>query len=182
MSNVPFQPPTNPSTNPYAPSYPGYASAMRPNDSMPTFCLTMFIISLCLCLLRIPVVIFGVFGWMGLEATGQANQPIALTVPFEVLSGAAIVVLGISANVGLLLKQRWGVSLGYLTVVACFISMALALWQLSILFQATTDDAQRVGFVVGAVLTLIIRLTIVGLWLSAVLKFSRWLDTRSVAV
>jgi hypothetical protein len=147
---------------------------------MPGFCLAMFIMSLIFCLFRLPLVIFGAIAWSNLDQ--MAHDPvIAATVPFEVISGMSLVLLGIPANLALLFKQRWGVWLGLMTVAASLVNVGLAVWQLSIMVQVTPDEQERIGLIIGALMTMAIRLTIIGLYAAAVLKMSKWLASRPVA-
>jgi hypothetical protein len=133
----------------------------------------MFVLSLVFSLLRAPLVILGVNAWSNLE--NLPDDPVLSTIPIEVMSGASIVLLGVAANLGLLFKQRWGVWLGVMTVAASLVSVALALWQLSIVVQNNPDGPERMGVLIGALMAMAIRLTIIGLYLAAVLKMSKWL-------
>ena len=176
MSNSPILPPTNP----YQPSYATYAPQMHAPAKLPTFCLVMFILGLVFAVLRVPLVIMGAFTWFALQPNAE-NQALFTSVPFEVLTGAAISLFGIPGNIGMLLKQRWGVVLGFLTVAASLASLGVALWQLSLMFQVTDDPAERAGFVGGAAVTLLIRITIIGLYALAILKLSQWLRSQQPA-
>jgi hypothetical protein len=62
-----------------------------------------------------------------------------------------------------------------MTVAASLVSVALALWQLSIVVQNNPDGPERMGVLIGALMAMAIRLTIIGLYLAAVLKMSKWL-------
>lgn len=178
MSNTPSFPPTNP----YAPSsYAEFAPAGPAHAKMPGFCLAMFVVSLIFCVLRIPVVALGAIGWMQIAAGRVEPSPVLASVPFEVLSGAAIVLFGLIGNTAMLLKQRWGIVVGYLTVFSSVCSMGVAVWQLSYLFQDTAGLPQQAGVVSGGAFTLLIRIAIVGLYAAAIMTFSKWLASRPAA-
>jgi len=173
MSNSPIFPtqnPYQPSTATYAPST-GYAA-----PKLPTFCLVMFILSLVFAGIRVPLVLMGVFAWAAIQP-GPDEAAVYASVPFEVLSGAAIALFGIPGNIGMLMKRRWGAVLGILTVAASLFSMAVAVWQLTLMYPGSNNPAEQAGFIGGAAVTMVIRITLIGLYAMAVLKFQQWLSS-----
>jgi hypothetical protein len=172
MSNAPLPP-----LNPYSTSYGDYAPPVQTAVRLPTFCLVMFILSLIFAILRIPVVAFGIYNWLSVRP-GQINDAILVTAPFEILAGAAIVLFGIPGNIGMLVQRRWGVVLGFLTVFSSLFSLAVALWQLLVLYQSVSNSAQQAGFLVGAMITLVIRGTLIGLFALAVLMMHKYLRLK----
>ena len=76
--------------------------------------------------------------------TGRYQQRVALEYP-----------LGMQrpADYDRLVASRWGVVLGFLTVFSSLFSLAVALWQLLVLYQSVSNSAQQAGFLVGAMIT-----------------------------
>jgi hypothetical protein len=143
----------------------------------PVVCTVMFIVSLLICLARIPLALFGFVGWQELQRVGH---PLASTVPFEIGTGAAVALFGLLGNIGLLLKQSWGLVLGGLTVVAVLASVAVALWQLAILSQTMNSPAERGGMLTGAGVMLVLRLGLLCLYVLALAKFAQWKKARNM--
>lgn len=166
-----------PPLNPYATPLQAYAPLPETTLKMPTFCVVMFIISLILAVLRIPVVFYATMNWIRIPPEFMGN-PIFLTAPFEILSGAAIVLFGIAGNIGMLRQRRWGVVLGFLTLISSLFSLAVALWQLFIVSR-TLNAEQQATFLVGALVTLVIRGTLIGLFALAVFKMRHYLRLKA---
>lgn len=151
-----------------------YPIARRRSAKLPTFCLVMFIIDLIFCCLRVLFVILGVVGYQMLK---QQGDPMADTALYEIVTGGLIVLFGIPANGLMLAKQKWAVFLGWLTLVVTFASIAVGIWQASVMMDgiaANGNEAEQVGGYIGAGFSIIVRLGIVICYAIALLKFSSW--------
>ena len=157
------------STRPFAPA--------APRESMPTFAMVMFIVSLIFSVLRAPMVLLSI---VALMTPRNVPQQLAHTVPMEVATGVAVVLFGIVANTLLLLRKPIGIPFAWCLVAAVLASMGLGIWQISLNMEVFPEGSpQRVGMVVGAGFVMLLRLAIVGLYVAAVMMFSKWL--RSTA-
>jgi len=171
MSNAPLVPPQNP----YQPSMATYApAATNAPPRLPTFCLVMFILGLIFACIRVPLVLAGVVTWFAVPP-GPGEAALYTSVPFEVLSGAGIALFGIPGNIGMLMKRGWGAVLGLLSIASSLLSLGVAVWQLTLMFPSSNNPAEQAGFIGGAAITMIIRVTIIGLYGLAILKFQQWL-------
>lgn len=149
------------------------ASVARP---MPVFCLVVFIIDLVLLGLRAMLVLLG---FVGLQAAA-GNPMVRETGVAEIATGAAMVLLGVSANVAMLARQSWGVYLAYLKVLATLGSCGVGIWQLTIMLQQFPEgSAERVGAMVGAAIAMMFRVALVVVYVTAVIMFSKWAAERA---
>ena len=179
MSDFP-QPP-----NPYdSPVHGGYGqpygqgARQRPADALPVFCIVMFIVDLVFSLIRVPLVLLGI---VALQAP-RLDPVMAQTGLLEVATGAAMVMFGIPADIAMLLKQKWGLILAWVKVAALLGSVGVAFWQISfILDQFPPGSPQRMGAFVGGGIAGVIRLSLIGLYVTAVVKFSAWSAQRAAA-
>jgi hypothetical protein len=177
MSNYQLPPPENPYASPLLMAEAGPLRAVEPR---PTICVVAFVISLLFGLLRLPLVIFGIVMLLRVQPPGAVADPILMTLPMEVLTGGAVVLLGFIGNIALLLKQRWGPLVGYMTAVASLANMSVAIWQLS--FSAPPNDNPMMVnvFFGAAAVAIVVRLTTVGLYVWAVAHYSRWLARQAM--
>ena len=170
---------TGPGANPYGSplSHEGSYAAPVPR-SLPGFPKTMFIIDLVLCTIRIGFVLLGFIGYMAIKQQ-QPNSPLLITMTFELLSGTAIFLTGIPANVGMLMRQPWGVILAALCVMATLSSFGVAIWQLILMAdaQAPPGTPQRIGYFIGGGVMAVIRLGLLATYIAAVVSFSSWLNS-----
>lgn len=176
MSNYPD--PSNPYYSP-AQGYLGQTPSMypppAPRRGLPVLCLAVFIMDLVFCVIRVPLVGFGI---VGLQMA--PNDPMVVqTGIFEVLAGVGIVVCGIPGNIAMLAKQKWGVVLGWATVAATIASVCVGLWQMTFfLEQHAPGTLEYVGAIMGGVIVLGLRLSLLGLYVAALLWFARWEPPR----
>lgn len=176
MSDYQLPPPANPYLSPASVADTNQRRSVEPR---PTICVEVFVVSLIFCLLRLPTVLFGLMMLLQPQPPDAVANPLQPTLPLEVLTGGAIVLFGLVANIALLLKQRWGVPIGYLTAVGSLANMGVALWQLTLL-SPKIDDPVLFGVGIGmATITAILRLTIVGLYVWAIAHYGRWLARQA---
>jgi hypothetical protein len=136
----------------------------------------MCIVDLVFSVLRMPLVGMGI---LGLMAAGSVPL-IAQTGAFEVGTGVVIVLFGILANIALLYKQRWGLMLAWVKVVAGLGSVAVGWWQLSLMLgQFPEGSPQRVGAIIGGGFVGVLRIGLLGLYAAALVAFAKWSAQRS---
>ncbi len=185
MSSYPPYDPLNPYSSPAESG--GVGRRVR-SDSLPTYVVAVMIIDLCLCVLRSVLVGFSVLGMVMLmqEGPGPANakfEAVRASVPWEVATGIGIVVFGMVANVAILLRQRWGIIVGWFAVGATLASMAVGIWQATAmqLPQGVDEDAFRIGATIGVVFTTVFRLGLLAAYVGALLRFAAWFEPRTQA-
>jgi len=140
---------------------------------MPAFCMVMFIVSLVFCGIRAPLVAMGFAGYFALQQMG--NHPLMPTVAFEIGTGLGIVVFGIPGNALLLARQSWAVLLGYLAAASVVGSIAVGIWQTSIMAEGqAADSPERIFVLIGSGGAFVFRLVLLGLYVAALAKFSSW--------
>lgn len=176
MSNTPSGFPQGP-YNPYnapLPSQP--AMPMIGAATLPTFCKTVFIIDLVLCVLRGLLVLVGVVGIMVLK---QQQSPLYKTALLELCFNFLIFAAGLPANIGMLMKQSWGVVLAYVAGLATLASVGVGCYHLPLVMEKFPDGSpERVGAYIGAGVTCLIRVALAGLLVAAAMKFSAWNSAR----
>ncbi len=138
---------------------------------LPTLCTSIFILDLVLCSLRVPLV--------GLSILGVAhshNPTLLKTGPYEVLCGLGIAVFGITASLAMLSKQRWGLVAAWLNIAATVGFMVVSVFQLPyFLGRFSPGTPQYAGAIVGWGFSLMVRLVMLGLYVAAVVVFTKWL-------
>lgn len=185
MSTSPPPPdPINPYETPqtFAPQPFQQPMGPPPHRGIPTLSKVMFIVSLIICLLRVPLVFFAFVGLMMIQQ-GQGPVELLPTVWFEIGSGAALAGCGILANGLMLAKIDWAVKLGYLTVLAVLFSIGVGIWQAMLqvgLQQPGTPE--QAGMMIGIVLVIGFRLTLLGLYVAALIQFAAWTQQREQQV
>jgi hypothetical protein len=164
------------SLNPYS-SSATVNQAPKALRALPGSCKTVFIIELVFCGLRAPLVALGFVG----VAMIAPDDPLAQTAIYELATGIGMVGFGVLANIGLLMKKSWGVPLGYLALVASAGSIGTAVWQLSAqMDQFPEGSPVRVGVMIGGGLVFMLRIALMGLYLSALTKFSAWTNQQPI--
>lgn len=144
-----------------------------------TFVLTILIIDLVLCCLRLILAALGLAGF----AMIPADDPMYATVVFEVGTGFAIALFGIPANLLILLKKRIGI---YVAIVKIFFTLAnilVGIWQASLQFGPMTSEVEgperagmMVGFMIGVGFVVVFRLVLMGLYVAALVKANKALS------
>ncbi len=167
--------------NPYQPSSlysPDNSFASIQNTaSLPSFCKAMFIASLVLSILRIFIVTLSIIGMLFL-LRGGGNLPQGAVFQgfmfLDVIIGAGIAVLGITANTLLLLKKRVGLYIGYALAICVMISLGLAAMNIVIMLQGVMQVSSMIPMLVGAGATMAVRLTLLVAYFTALHKFKQW--------
>jgi hypothetical protein len=176
MSQNPFGDHNNPYAIQQMPAPSMYAYPQAGKPKYPVFVLVMMIIDLVFLAFRGLLVAIGFFAMTSADQVFRPNDPIALTGWFEVGFGALLFVAGVIADIGILCKQRWGLTVALLKLVGFLGSMFVGVWQLSILSQnIPTDSPQFFGMLVGGSVTILTRTALTVLYVIALFKFNNWL-------
>lgn len=143
------------------------------------FVLTILILDLIFCALRLGLAALGAVGFAMIEP----DDPMRPTVVFEVGTGLAIALFGISANIMILLQNRIGIYLAVVKILFTAANMLVGIWQASLQFGPIADGAvgdERtgilVGFTIGILFVLGFRLTLMGLYIAALVKANKVLS------
>jgi hypothetical protein len=158
------------SSNPYA--TPMQVASAYVETPLPTMCKVMFIMSLVFSSLRLLVVLLSVVLYRN---AGTEENPLRVTVGFEIITGAMVALVGIAANIFLLMKKWVGIPLGSVLIAGVIGSICVGIWQGIILignYQAGTPEF--VGAIFGAALTTIFRGTLLALYATALIMYSKW--------
>lgn len=118
------------------------------------FVKAFIIMDLIFCLIRIPLVLFGVIGMMSKEVD---LGPLKNSAVFEVGTGIAMALLGLIANGLLLMRNPMGVVFGWMALVATGGSILVGIWQVSIQLGMAPDEATKIGMMVGGGMAVLIR-------------------------
>jgi hypothetical protein len=129
------------------------------------FVLTIVIMDLVFCVLRLVIAMIGLRGY----AVIPEDHSLHRTVIFEVVTAAGIGVLGILANVLILLKRRIGIPLALASILFTVLNIFVGLWQARLQMPAQMGTPETIGFFVGIVLVLGMRLVLLVLYVVAVL-------------
>jgi hypothetical protein len=151
----------------------------RRSPEMPIFSRVVLIIDMVLCGFRLAVVALGVVGYVVLK---QQNNLQSTSAVFEIVTGTGIVIFGLSGDLLLLLKQRWALLLAIASLVFTLASIGIGIWQMSNMYgaMAGNDAARQVGYVVGGVFTLMVRVGIVVAYGVALAKYATWSSRLSM--
>jgi hypothetical protein len=175
-----------PSPNPYAPSTYKASLAGGPpqstpgRESLPTFCLVYFVIDLVFCCMRALLVLLGIVNLTA--GMGVQDPMVKATLVYEVGAGLGMVLLGIPANLLMLFRQRAGVFLAIGKLLATFASFGVGIWQLSFIIANFPEGSpERIGAMVGAGMTMVLRLGLVAVYIGAIVTFWKWLGRRDSA-
>ena len=137
----------------------------------------MFIVSFLLCLLRAAIVAMGFVG----VALLPVDHPAMKTAYLEIGTGIGMVLCGISGNALLLAKKQIGVYLGWGLIAFTIGSILTGI--AAILITGGTlgpkappgqETARFVGMVVGAVISVAIRVSIIVAYGAALIQFHNW--------
>ena len=175
--NRPFQ------ANPYEASAFESGTAWGPaSASLPTFVVVMMVLAIIFSVLRF---LAGVVGMVGM-ASG-AVEHITSSMYMEVGVNFISATLGVVAGFLILFKKPAGVMFAWTYVVAIVASLGVAVIQA---FEVTSRMPARMaadpqmaagfkaGMVLGSGIVLIVRLMLLALFIAAVVKYARWLESR----
>jgi hypothetical protein len=147
--------------------------------SLGTFVLTILIIDLVLCSLRLIMAALGVAGY----AFIAPDDPMRATVIFEVGTGLAIALFGIPANLLILLKNRIGIYVAVIKIVFTLANMLVGIWQAFLQFGPMSGDVEGperagmlVGFMIGVGFVVVFRFVLMGLYIAALVKANKVLS------
>ena len=135
--------------------------------------MVMFVVSLVLGVIRIPLAFLSIIGWATLAADGfpDGNAP---AVSVKVVSEIGMAVFGVAGNIALLCRKTWGLTLAYGLVVSVLLSYIAMFLSIAPLADAHDDLALYIG---GAVVVAA-RVVILMAYLLALWKFSEWTRPR----
>jgi hypothetical protein len=180
----PYGSPSGPfgSENPYMSpqEWPGpWGQPTRSTPDMPGFCKAMFAVSLVFCFIRAAAVSLGLAG-MGMLS---ADDPAMKMAVFEIGSGLGMVLCGVPGNALLLAKNRMGVFLGCGLIVFTMGSILTGLITVLIAGNPAalnppstpgTETAELVGYMIGAGLSILVRVSIIAAYAAALIQFQNW--------
>jgi hypothetical protein len=175
--------------NPYA-SPQAYGDAPQANSEQSSgFSKAMFIVDLVFCVIRIPLALrsIGVVVAMATFPAGvpvpypAGANPIFVSAVLEAISGTAIAVLGLPANILGLMKRKLAFSLGMMCLLCTLVSILTVICQVILVGgELQSSVAQPGAFAAGIILALAIRVVVNGVYLTALLKFNASLRRTSV--
>ena len=170
-------------SNPYAASSGMLGNVGQPaKPGLPLFAMIMFITSLFFSLLRVLLVMLGFAGYVAMKNMDPPPPELA-SVPAEIGTGIAIAFFGIFGNGLLLAKQKLGLFLGYLLVLAVIGSILTGFWQASgIMSKYDPGSPEFIGAIVGLVFVVGIRIAILAAYVAALIQFKKWHDKRALAM
>ena len=157
--------------NPFSP--PMYAAASSPGG-VSGFNKGWIITDLVFCVLRVPLVLLGIVGMISLGA----GSPLIPAVVAEVLSGLGICLFGIVGNTLLLMRKPAGVPLAWLALLSVLLSVLVGIWQLSIQMAPVTDNAHRLGMMIGAAFVFVLRVGLNVVYAAVVVRVKNNLATQ----
>jgi len=142
---------------------------------LPGFVTGYMITDLVLCSLRALAVLMGIVGYLAIQQNAnipgvpKPDSPLAQTAIFEILTGLGIVVFGFAANIMILRKNPSGIVFGYLALLATVASMAVGIWQSSVMAEdaAPPGSPEAAAVVVGVVLAIVFRVVLAVLYFVA---------------
>lgn len=90
---------------------------------------------------------------------------------------------GFVADVAILLRQRWGLIVGWFAAAATLASIAVGIWQATLLQVPQGADAAafRAGATIGIAFTTLVRLGLLAAYVGALLSFSAWFERHTQA-
>lgn len=170
-SENPFASPqfAQPSTAPSFPTHPA-------RDDVPGFPKAVAIIDLVFCAIRLLLVALALVAVSG--GIDPNDELLSQTAWPEILAGAGITIFATIAAIGILCKAEWAVPTGWLAVAATAASIAVALWQLSIVAQRVMGTPDGMPFLVGAGGAFIIRAGLLVMYGFALRNYAAWLAER----
>jgi hypothetical protein len=176
MSDNPYNSPIYAELGQTTPDPFGQKSAVK---QLGTFVLTILIIDLVLCCLRLMLAALGLAGF----AVIPLDDPMRATVVFEVGTGFAIALFGIPANLLILLKQRIGIYVAGIKIFFTLANILVGIWQASLQFGPMASEVEGperagmlVGFMIGVGFVVVFRLVLMGLYIAALVKANKVLS------
>ena len=147
--------------------------------SLGTFVLTILIIDLVLCSLRLIMAVAGLAGY----ALIDPDDPMRATVVFEVGTGLAIALFGIPANLLILFKNRIGIYVAVLKIVFTLGNLLVGIWQAFLQFGPMASEVEGperagmlVAFMIGVGFVVVFRLVLMGLYIAVLVKANKVLS------
>lgn len=148
-------------------SHPTHQTAKQPvEEELPSFVKGWMVADIVFCALRGWMVPFSIFGYSKM----YYGDPLYPTALFEIISSAALVIVGLVAAIMILRQKIVGIPFAYLTVLCTFATFGVGAWQLSINLQQIYDSAERSVWTVVGLLLLSSRVILLGFYITAVNK------------
>jgi hypothetical protein len=160
MSDNPYE---SPAYVHVVPGMSGPADAAAGRVGLGPFVLTILILDLVFCCLRLGM---GVLGIAGYALVAQEN-PLRRTILFEVGTAFGMAIFGFSADTLILIKKRIGIPLAGVKVLLTVASIFVGVWQGSLMMPGDLATPQGIGFVIGAGFVVVVRLALLGLYVAA---------------
>jgi hypothetical protein len=169
----------NPYESPFhmgpATGLPGAAELAPRQVRLGPFVMTIVIMDLVLCSLRLLVGVFSTVGYMVIPE----SDPLRVSVMSEIVSAFGIAAFGLPANILILMKNRFGILLAAGSILFTAYGLFVGVWQARLMMPANLSGPEGVGFLVGAVFSIGIRLALLALYVVAVLRARRILASHS---
>jgi hypothetical protein len=155
-------------------------SEFRHREAMPLILKIVLAVDIVFCLMRIPSVILSLFAARAQMQRGESPSPFLL---LEFVCGTAIVLLGTSGDLMLLLRQAWATSLTYLSMVGTVGSIAAGVWATAAGVGFLMTGADQSGSIdatlnsslkVGTIFATAMRLLTLGVYAKAIWGYSGW--------
>lgn len=155
-------------------------------DKLPTYAQVVVIIDLVLRILRMLLAIFSI---VGIIAMGQQN-PMYLWGILEIATGVSMVACGLSGDSLVLAKQRWGLVLCWIALLATIGNVVVGLFEVPLVWEAQVqsgklppgqENAVKIVMWVGAIMTSLFRFGLIIAYGIALVIAKRYFDRRAVA-
>jgi hypothetical protein len=173
------------SYNPYqAPQFGGAAGGpppiLVPRRTLPTLCVVVFAIDLCLCGLQIVNVALAVGGYIS-RLDGTDVELSTAWFMLHLCLGLCVVLFSVTADVAMLQRQKWG---AYVAVAALLMTLGSIGEQAynsytsydAILAPGELENVFLVGLLIGILIPLLIRFAIAFVYTISVIVFWRWIQ------
>jgi hypothetical protein len=145
---------------------PGPTGAAFQPVGLGGFVLTVVILDIVFCCLRLLLVLVGVAGYASLPQ----DFPLRPTAIYEFGTGFGIVVFGLLANTLILLKKRIGIPLAAVSVLFTVLSVFVGVWQAKLMAPNDLGTPEGPGFLIGACFGITVRVGLLVLYIAAVVQ------------
>jgi len=132
------------------------------------FIKTWVIVGLVLSSFRLLFAPLSVVGYFAIED----GDPMKFTVIPEILSHFILLILGLWANISILMRKKIGYVLGKANVVGISLSIVLGVLQTAVMVQSN-DQKNVLAMIVGASFTMIIRIVLIVFYGLAIKKYGQ---------
>jgi hypothetical protein len=153
----------------------------RSRSTYPTFPKVIFILDIIFCAIRLLMVPLSLFGAVVMKQQNP-NDPMIETTYYEVATNLAVGLFGLLAAALMLGRKRIGLVLGLVAILAVLANMGVGFWQGSLTMEKNgfkPGSPEFAGALFGIGLVVLIRLVLLGLYIGALVSFSRMPQQRA---